>query len=169
MNGRYGDPPVACPKPKPSGFTSPAGDALPLGLDNVLAAQALFPVTSATEMAGQPPENSVADAAAVGQGHLARTAAEDLGRHAADLGRHLLGLALSQLKEGARHTQSTRALDRAYRQFVDEIGQAAAFLASPLAAYITGTLLVVDGGQNLPGSGAFTELLTAALKDNRSS
>jgi NAD(P)-dependent dehydrogenase (short-subunit alcohol dehydrogenase family) len=52
---------------------------------------------------------------------------------------------------------------------VDEIGQAAAFLASPLAAYITGTLLVVDGGQNLPGSGAFTELLTAALKDNRSS
>jgi glutamyl-tRNA reductase len=37
--------------------------------------------------------------------------------------KHLLGLALSQLKEGARHTQSTAALDRAYRQFVDEIGE----------------------------------------------
>ncbi|PWT73043.1 MAG: short-chain dehydrogenase [Proteobacteria bacterium] len=38
---------------------------------------------------------------------------------------------------------------------VEEIGQAAAFLASPLAAYITGTVLVVDGGQNLFGSGPF--------------
>ena len=38
---------------------------------------------------------------------------------------------------------------------VDDIGQAAAFLASPLAAYVTGTLLVCDGGQNLPGSGFF--------------
>lgn len=35
----------------------------------------------------------------------------------------------------------------------DEIGHAAVFLASPLANYITGTLLVVDGGQNLPGGG----------------
>ena len=33
-------------------------------LDNVLAAQAMFPVTSATEMAGQRDENSIADAAA---------------------------------------------------------------------------------------------------------
>lgn len=38
---------------------------------------------------------------------------------------------------------------------VEEIGNAAAFLASPLAAYITGTVLVVDGGQNLFGSAAF--------------
>lgn len=50
----------------PSGFTSPAGNQLPLGLDNVLAAQAMFPVTSATEMAGQAGENPVADAATVG-------------------------------------------------------------------------------------------------------
>jgi cytochrome c peroxidase len=48
------------------GFRSPAGDALPPGLDNVLAAQAMFPVTSATEMAGQPGENPIADAAAIG-------------------------------------------------------------------------------------------------------
>jgi 3-oxoacyl-[acyl-carrier protein] reductase len=31
-----------------------------------------------------------------------------------------------------------------------EIGEAAAFLASDQAAYITGTSLVLDGGQTLP-------------------
>ncbi len=50
----------------PSGLETPAGYDLPEGLDNVLAAQAMFPVTSATEMAGQPGENPVADAAAAG-------------------------------------------------------------------------------------------------------
>jgi cytochrome c peroxidase len=50
----------------PSGFASPAGVALPPGLDNVLAVQAMFPVTSGTEMAGEPGENPVADAAARG-------------------------------------------------------------------------------------------------------
>jgi cytochrome c peroxidase len=51
---------------EPSGFRSPAGDNLPDGLDNVLAAQAMFPVTSATEMAGQAGENDQADAATAG-------------------------------------------------------------------------------------------------------
>jgi len=50
---------------QPSGFKSPAGNNLPLGLDSALAAQAMFPVTSATEMAGQAGENTVSDAAAV--------------------------------------------------------------------------------------------------------
>lgn len=50
----------------PSGFQSPAGPDLPAGLDNALAAQAMFPVTSGTEMAGQPGENWIADAAAAG-------------------------------------------------------------------------------------------------------
>jgi cytochrome c peroxidase len=45
-----------------SGFISPAKWKLPGGLDNVLAAQAMFPVTSFTEMAGQKGENPVADA-----------------------------------------------------------------------------------------------------------
>ncbi len=44
---------------------------------------------------------------------------------------------------------------------VEEIGQAAAFLASPLAAYITGTVLVVDGGQNLMGSSGFAAAIEA--------
>ncbi|HXN06894.1 MAG TPA: SDR family oxidoreductase [Nitrospiria bacterium] len=45
---------------------------------------------------------------------------------------------------------------------VDDIGQVAVFLASPLASYISGALIVADGGQNLPGSGVFT--LPARLK-----
>lgn len=48
----------------PSGIKSPAGMALPAGLESVLAAQAMFPVQSAAEMAGQAGENSIADAAA---------------------------------------------------------------------------------------------------------
>ncbi len=55
--------------PDPShftGFLSPAGDQLPLGLDNPLAVQAMFPVTSNTEMAGQAGENPIADQALAG-------------------------------------------------------------------------------------------------------
>ncbi len=47
---------------QPSGFVTPAGDDFPAGIDNALAAQAMFPVTSTTEMAGQPGENFIADA-----------------------------------------------------------------------------------------------------------
>jgi NAD(P)-dependent dehydrogenase (short-subunit alcohol dehydrogenase family) len=46
----------------------------------------------------------------------------------------------------------------------EEIGAAAVFLASPLASYITGTRLVVDGGMNLPGSGLFTQLVMKAME-----
>jgi NAD(P)-dependent dehydrogenase (short-subunit alcohol dehydrogenase family) len=41
----------------------------------------------------------------------------------------------------------------------EDIGNAAVFLSSSLASYITGTLLVVDGGQNLPGSGLFAKMI----------
>lgn len=51
---------------QPSGFRTPAGDDFPMGIDNALSAQAMFPVTSTTEMAGQSGENKIADAAAVG-------------------------------------------------------------------------------------------------------
>ena len=44
------------------GFITPAKWKLPTGLDNVLAAQAMFPVTSPTEMAGQKGENPIANA-----------------------------------------------------------------------------------------------------------
>lgn len=50
---------------------------------------------------------------------------------------------------------------------VEDIGHAAAFLASPLASYVTGTCLVVDGGMNLPGSGLFGALVQEGLRSQR--
>ncbi len=49
------------PSVQPSGFLNPAGTDLPAGLDSILAAQAMFPVTSGAEMAGQLGENGQAD------------------------------------------------------------------------------------------------------------
>lgn len=65
--------------------------------------------------------------------------------------------------EGGVHEKLRSAIPLGRYGTVDDIGNAVAFLASPLAAYVTGTLLVVDGGQNLPGSGPFFEILSSAL------
>lgn len=51
---------------------------------------------------------------------------------------------------------------------VEEIGHAVAFLCSPLAAYVTGTQLIVDGGANLPGS-ALANMAIGAMLAQRSS
>lgn len=45
-----------------NGFNSPAQEWLPQGLDNLVAAQALFPLTAQFEMAGNPRENEIAGA-----------------------------------------------------------------------------------------------------------
>lgn len=45
-----------------NGFNSPAEEWLPEGLDNLLAAQAIFPLVAQFEMAGNPRENEVAGA-----------------------------------------------------------------------------------------------------------
>ncbi|NNF24983.1 MAG: methylamine utilization protein MauG [Rhodobacteraceae bacterium] len=45
-----------------NGFNSPAEEWLPEGLDHILAAQALFPLTAQFEMAGNPRENEIAGA-----------------------------------------------------------------------------------------------------------
>ncbi|WP_243694273.1 cytochrome-c peroxidase [Shimia isoporae] len=45
-----------------NGFDSPAQEWLPEGLDSILAAQALFPMTAEFEMAGNPKENQIAGA-----------------------------------------------------------------------------------------------------------
>lgn len=57
---------VAIDRRSESGFMSPAGPDLPEGLTSVLSVQAMLPVTSGDEMAGQQGENEVADAAARG-------------------------------------------------------------------------------------------------------
>lgn len=46
-----------------NGFDTPAQEWLPGGLNGILAVQALFPITSQFEMAGDPKENQVAGAA----------------------------------------------------------------------------------------------------------
>jgi NAD(P)-dependent dehydrogenase (short-subunit alcohol dehydrogenase family) len=61
------------------------------------------------------------------------------------------------------HEQFKRVIPLGRFGTVDDIGQLAAFLASPLASYITGTLIVADGGQNLPGSGVWISLLAGAM------
>ena len=48
--------------PYGNGFSTPAEEWLPKGLTSLAAVQALFPITSATEMAGQPGENEIAAA-----------------------------------------------------------------------------------------------------------
>ncbi|MBM7068427.1 methylamine utilization protein MauG [Actibacterium sp. 188UL27-1] len=45
-----------------NGFNSPAEEWLPKGLTNIVAAQAVFPLTAQFEMAGNPKENEVAGA-----------------------------------------------------------------------------------------------------------
>lgn len=47
---------------------------------------------------------------------------------------------------------------------VDDIGQAAVFLASPLASYISGCVVVCDGGANLAGSAPFNAGAEALLR-----
>lgn len=70
------------------GFVSPAGAALPDGLDNVLAAQAMFPVTSADEMRGAAGDRDVFGAA----NELALLAADDFPGIWAALMRRLLAI-----------------------------------------------------------------------------
>ena len=68
--------------------------------------------------------------------------------------------------EGMRRL-STPENDRRYQQVIplrrygqtDDIGQAAVFLASPLAGYVTGTVFAVDGGSNLVGSALWNQLV----------
>ncbi len=51
----------------PGGIRTPLGDDMVAGFDDALAAQAMFPVLSADEMAGHYSENEVAEAVRLGQ------------------------------------------------------------------------------------------------------
>jgi NAD(P)-dependent dehydrogenase (short-subunit alcohol dehydrogenase family) len=62
---------------------------------------------------------------------------------------------MKRLWSEEQHAEFINAIPLRRMGTVDDIGQAAAFLASPLASYVSGCVVVVDGGQNLPGSALF--------------
>ncbi len=66
-------------------------------------------------------------------------------------------------QEGGAHAALKRAIPLGRYGTAQEIGQTAVFLASPLAGYVTGTRVVVDGGMNLPGSGVFSQAMMSAM------
>jgi NAD(P)-dependent dehydrogenase (short-subunit alcohol dehydrogenase family) len=62
---------------------------------------------------------------------------------------------MKRLADPAQREQFIRSVPLHRMGTVDDIGQVAAFLASPLASYVTGCVVVCDGGQNLVGSALF--------------
>jgi NAD(P)-dependent dehydrogenase (short-subunit alcohol dehydrogenase family) len=61
--------------------------------------------------------------------------------------------------EGARRIVPLGRLGRS-----EDIGHAAVFLSSPLAGYVTGVALTVDGGGSLAGSGPWNALLAEQMR-----
>jgi NAD(P)-dependent dehydrogenase (short-subunit alcohol dehydrogenase family) len=117
------------------------------------------------------PAQAHVGAAKAGVDHLMRNLALEWGRH----GIRANSIAPGPIEgtEGMRrlgpddpsyHDRLKKAIPLGRYGTVEEIGAAAVYLASPMAAYITGTLLVVDGGQNLAGSCPFGDLLDEAMK-----
>ncbi len=62
---------------------------------------------------------------------------------------------VKRLMSDARQEEFINAIPLRRMGTVNDIGQVAVFLASPLASYISGCVVVVDGGQNLIGSALF--------------
>lgn len=62
---------------------------------------------------------------------------------------------MKRLSSDDRRQELINAIPLRRMGTVDDIGQTAVFLASPLASYVSGCVVVVDGGQNLIGSALF--------------
>ena len=75
---------------------------------------------------------------------------------------------IKRLSSNERRQELINAIPLRRMGTVDDIGQTAVFLASPLASYVSGCVVVVDGGQNLIGSAFFNagveEMLRAQSK-----
>ncbi len=74
------------------------------------------------------------------------------------------GVARLQSEADAAETIATLPLQR--MGTVDDVGQAAVFLASPLAQYVTGAVLPVDGGMSLIGSALWNRQVEATPHRN---
>ena len=71
---------------------------------------------------------------------------------------------MKRLADPAQHEAFIGSVPLRRMGTVDEIGQVAAFLASPLASYVSGCVVVCDGGQNLVGSALFNIGAAQALE-----
>jgi NAD(P)-dependent dehydrogenase (short-subunit alcohol dehydrogenase family) len=63
--------------------------------------------------------------------------------------------------------RSQERLDAGRRE-LEDVGAVAAFLATPLASYISGARIMVDGGQNLTGSYVFNRAMAQVLNASTS-
>lgn len=130
---------------QPSGFLNPAGDELPAGLDNVLAVQAMFPVTSPAEMAGQPGENPQADAAHTGNLAGPGGVWDLIARRLQDIPEYV------DLFEAAYPQTIAQATDITYVHAANAIAafEAAAWRAdnSPFDRFLHGDKKALSGGQ----------------------
>jgi NAD(P)-dependent dehydrogenase (short-subunit alcohol dehydrogenase family) len=102
---------------------------------------------------------------------LVRTAANELGPYQIRVNAVCPGLIRTRLTE--RHFSSPEVLRDYFRHIPlgrggdpREVAQAAVFLASPLASYITGATLLVDGGQMCAKFGTWAED-AAEFRDGR--
>jgi NAD(P)-dependent dehydrogenase (short-subunit alcohol dehydrogenase family) len=93
---------------------------------------------------------------------------QDLALEWGPAGIRVVGIAPGPIEgtEGMKRLSTTELRDRLVNQLpvrrfgtADEIGTAAVFLCSDAASFITGTTLVVDGGQSLVGAAAFLDML----------
>jgi NAD(P)-dependent dehydrogenase (short-subunit alcohol dehydrogenase family) len=111
-------------------------------------------------------------AAKAGVDQLMRNLAVEWGRHGIRANSIVPGPILGT--EGLKRLSSPQVDEEAreavpMRRYgtVDDIGQAAVFLASPLASYITGTVLHVDGGASLVGSALWNRTVETLPRGKR--
>ncbi|MDZ7748354.1 MAG: SDR family oxidoreductase [Halofilum sp. (in: g-proteobacteria)] len=107
-------------------------------------------------------------AAKAGVEQLMRTLALEWGRHG--IRANAIEPGPIEDTEGVRRLLPGDAVARAARIVplgrlgrTEDIGAAAAFLSSPLAAYVSGTVLTVDGGGSLGGSGPWNAFFADAM------
>lgn len=108
-------------------------------------------------------------AAKAGVEQLMRTLALEWGRHG--IRANAIEPGPVEDTEGVRRLLPGDAAERAARIVplgrlgrTADIGAAAAFLSSPLAAYVSGTVLTVDGGGSLGGSGPWNAFFAGAME-----